>query len=142
MSGLHDGYKVRFCSSIDAACELPYEFKVAFVADEADLSKISRALFLSSAAASVESQRSVELGSLDFPTIRKNLLEVSKELSQEKVAYITELEKVLSHGEADVCIDTNYEFARSIYNRASLDVLSSLKVSYSFEDVGLQFVPL
>jgi len=139
MSGLHDGYKVRFCSSIDAACRLPYEFKVAFVADEADLSKISRALFLSSAVASVENHRSVGLESLDFSTVRKNLLEVSKELSKKALAYITELEEVLSYGEVDLCIDTNYKFARSIYNRASLDVLSSLKVSYSFEDVGLQW---
>lgn len=139
MSGLHDGYKVRFCSSIHDAILLPYEFKVAFVADEADLSKISRALFLSSAVVSVENQRSVELERLDFPTVRKNLLEISKELSQEKQAYITELEEVLSHGEVDLCIETDYEFSRSIYTCASLDVLSSLKLSYSFENADLEW---
>lgn len=134
MSGVFDGYKVRFCASIAAAHELPYEFKIAFVSDETDRHKITRALFLSREQKNTKDYRSVRLGDLTPASIKKHLLDISKELSADKSAYISELEVVLSKEPTAGLIDTDCEFEKSIYNRASLDVLSSLRVAYSFED--------
>jgi hypothetical protein len=139
LSGIFDGYKVRFCSSVAAARELPYEFKIAFVSDEADRYKITRALFLSNAQKNAKDYRSVGLEDLTLTSVKEHFLEISKELSPDKAAYISELETVLDKEPTGTFIDTDYEFEKSIYNLASLGVLSSLRVAYSFEDNRMQW---
>lgn len=139
LSGVFDGYKVRFCSSVAAAYELPYEFKVVFVADDFNRFKITRALFLSRGQKDVRDCRSILLEDLALASIKKNFLDIAKELSSDKAAYISELQAVLSKKSTKDHIDTDYEFERSIYNRAGLGVLSSLKVAYSFQENRLQW---
>ncbi|OSN63084.1 hypothetical protein BV349_04632 [Pseudomonas syringae pv. actinidiae] len=139
LGGVSDGYKVRFCLSIEAAHELPYEFKIAFIVDPIDSTKITHACFIPREKNNSEGYDSIQLEDLDIFTIKHKLFRVIRNLPEDKRSYMAELESFLNQAPTGDYIETDCQFERSIYNRAGLDILSSLRVEYSFEDVGLQW---
>lgn len=139
MSGVSDGYKIRFCDSIETAHELPYDFKIAFTADLADSLKLTHARFLSGTPAELDGHGSIWIDDLDLSTTKQQLLRIVEDLPPDKLSYMTELERVVTQVPTGDYIATDIEFERSIYNRACLDILSSLRVEYSYEDVGLEW---
>ncbi|WP_146232632.1 hypothetical protein [Pseudomonas protegens] len=139
LSGVFDGYKVRFCPSLESAHELPYDFKIALVSDDGDCPRINRALFISGAQKDIQSYKSVRFEDLNFSSARESLLELSRGLSLNKSDYVSEFEYVLSRKPTGDYIYTDFEFDASIYNSATLDVLSSLRVKYGSGSLGLKW---
>lgn len=138
LSGVLDGYKVRFCPSLESALELPYDFKVALV-DAEDCGRINRAFFISGAQKDIESYKSVRFEDLNFSSARENLLKLSRDLSPDKSDYISKLEYFLSRKSTGKYIYTDFKFDASLYNSATLAVLSSLRVKYGSGSLGLKW---
>ncbi len=140
MSGLFDGYNVKFISNNKHINDSPFDINVVFISSLTNITDIKlNVIFVSETLDTDKSINLYNIKEINKAKLIELISNLISSLGEEKIKTFKELKSLTYKAEKSEYINFDDEYIKSIYTTSNLFVLRSIKNEYCFEKLDVEF---
>ncbi|MEE4084257.1 CHAT domain-containing protein [Pseudomonas viridiflava] len=137
LSGVFNGYKIQLLSSCKDVWRSPYKFNVVFMQHPDQIAELpSNTIGVLSNHRGAADNDLISFGDLNTSSLLQKINAHADRLNSDDKKIFLEIKDACDFNASDKRLNLNHTFEKSIFNTASMSVLSSLRIDYDFKEAS------
>lgn len=137
LSGVFNGYKIQLLSSCKDVWRSPYKFNVVFMQHPDQIAELpSNTIGVLSNHRGAADNDLISFSDLNTSSLLQKVNAHADRLNSDDKKIFLEIKDACDFNASDKRLNLNHTFEKSIFNTASMSVLSSLRIDYDFKEVS------